>query len=165
MDATGTAYVTGYTLDELPDRRAPSRPRIGGGDDAFVTKLNAAGTALVYSTYLGGSGTDVGTGIAVDARGAAYVTGYTASTDFPTASALQADLRRRQRRVRDEAERGGHGARLLHLPRRQRRRRAARDRGRRRGHRLRHRASPSRPTSRRPTPLQAANGGGARTRS
>ena len=59
-----------------------------------MTKLNAAGTALVYSTYLGGSDDDVGNGIAVDAAGSAYVTGATPSTNFPTADALQGDLRR-----------------------------------------------------------------------
>src|SRR5437773_10827659 len=53
-----------------------------GSAGASVTKINAAGTVLVYSTYLGGSGYDYGTGIAVDAAGAAYVTGYTTSTDF-----------------------------------------------------------------------------------
>src|SRR3989442_783710 len=56
----------------------------GGPNDAFVTKLDAAGSALVYSTFLGGSGYDQGYGIAVDAPGNAYVTGFTASTDFPT---------------------------------------------------------------------------------
>src|SRR5205814_7727325 len=55
---------------------------LSGFRNAFVTKINAAGTALVYSTYLGGSGDDYGTGIAVDAAGAAYVTGWTASADF-----------------------------------------------------------------------------------
>src|SRR2546426_7456735 len=54
--------------------------------DAFVTKLNAAGSGLVYSTYLGGSGFEQGIGIAVDSAGNAYVTGYTQSTDFPTTS-------------------------------------------------------------------------------
>ncbi len=57
--------------------------------DAFVTKLNAAGSALVYSTHLGGSAWDVGTGIAVDSSGNAYVTGTTYSSDFPTANAFQ----------------------------------------------------------------------------
>ena len=61
----------------------------GGGLDAFVTKINAAGSALVYSTYLGGSGSDGALGIAVDGSGA-YVTGFTSSTNFPTANPLQA---------------------------------------------------------------------------
>ena len=52
--------------------------------DAFVTKLDAAGAALAYSTYLGGSGDDHGAGVAVDASGSAYVTGSTPSSDFPT---------------------------------------------------------------------------------
>src|SRR5439155_423438 len=61
----------------------------GGFSDAFVTKLDASGAALVYSTYLGGSGpsdsgNDWGSGIAVDGAGSAYVTGYTSSADFPT---------------------------------------------------------------------------------
>src|SRR5262249_32543370 len=55
-----------------------------GADDVFVVKLNASGSALVYSTYLGGNHFDVGTGIAVDSAGNAYVTGFTNSTDFPT---------------------------------------------------------------------------------
>src|SRR5205823_6026005 len=55
------------------------------GADVFVTKLNPAGSApLAYSTFLGGSDTEVGYGIAVDASGSAYVTGYTLSADFPT---------------------------------------------------------------------------------
>jgi hypothetical protein len=62
----------------------------GGNSDAFVAKLNPTGTALVYSTYLGGTGYELGYGIAVDAAGNAYVTGTTWSTDFPTAAgALQ----------------------------------------------------------------------------
>ena len=60
----------------------------GGDSDVFVTKLNAKGKKLVYSTYLGGSDGDYGKGIAVDTDGNAYVTGYTDSEDFPTASAI-----------------------------------------------------------------------------
>jgi hypothetical protein len=55
-----------------------------------VAKLNAAGSALVYSTYLGGSSVEYGYGIAVDSSGNAYVTGQTSSTDFPTVNPLQA---------------------------------------------------------------------------
>src|SRR5260370_41300065 len=58
---------------------------------SFVTKLNAAGSALVYSTYLGGTGFDLASGISVDSSGAAYVVGSTSSTNFPvTAQPLQA---------------------------------------------------------------------------
>src|SRR5213076_886237 len=88
VDAAGAAYVTGTTgsTDFTAACTAPCtvlNGTYGGGIyDAFVTKINAAGTALVYSTYLGGSGRDHGNGIAVDAAGAAYVTGGTDSADF-----------------------------------------------------------------------------------
>src|SRR6266550_127337 len=86
VDAAGNAYVTGETGST--DFHGASSSMIqssnGGGFDAFVAKFNAGGTALVYSTYLGGSGDDAGQGIAVDAAGHAYVTGYTFSTNFPT---------------------------------------------------------------------------------
>src|SRR6202030_3154406 len=63
------------------------------GIDAFVAKLNPAGTALIYSTMLGGNGNDRAEGIAVDSSGNAYVVGWTNSTDFPTtAGALQTTL-------------------------------------------------------------------------
>src|SRR5439155_24711204 len=57
---------------------------LGAITAAFVTTLHATGSALVYSTCLGGSGVDAASGIAVDAAGAAYVTGYTISNNFPT---------------------------------------------------------------------------------
>jgi hypothetical protein len=70
----------------------PYQPAKGGGlYDSFVTKLNNSGSALLYSTYLGGSASDYGYGIAVDGSGNTYVTGFTESTDFPTASPLQPD--------------------------------------------------------------------------
>jgi hypothetical protein len=92
VDSSGNAYVTGYTQSSDFPTASALQPAFGGNYDAFVTKLNAAGSALVYSTYLGGSAADGGNGIAVDSSGNAYVTGYTASSDFPTASALQPAL-------------------------------------------------------------------------
>ena len=90
MDSSGNAYVTGYTdSTNFPTANAFQAAFGGGNGDAFVTKLNAAGSALVYSTYLGGSGDDAGSGIAVDSSGNAYVTGHTTSTNFPTANAFQ----------------------------------------------------------------------------
>jgi len=89
VDGVGAAYVTGRTSStDFPTVHA-LQPRYSGSQDAFVAKLTPVGNALVYSTYLGGSGDDYGSGIAVDRAGAAYVTGTTASTNFPTAHALQ----------------------------------------------------------------------------
>lgn len=86
IDPAGNAYVTGYTrsLEEFPIL-APvqSRTEISGPIDAFVAKLNIAGSALVYCSYLGGRNSDEGQGIAADAEGYAYVTGYSSSPDFP----------------------------------------------------------------------------------
>jgi len=89
VDSSGAAYVTGQTQSTNFPTASPIPAAIGGGQDAFVTKINPAGNALVYSTYLGGSFGDVGNGIAVDSSGAAYVTGLTVSTNFPTASPIQ----------------------------------------------------------------------------
>ncbi|HVX63807.1 MAG TPA: SBBP repeat-containing protein, partial [Pirellulales bacterium] len=85
VDAAGNAYVTGYTgSTDFPVTSGAYQTSIGAhGEDAFVAKLSADGAVLVYSTYLGGSLSDEGYGIAVDAVGASYVTGYTQSTDFP----------------------------------------------------------------------------------
>jgi hypothetical protein len=91
VDSSGDAYVTGGTTSTDFPTANPLQATYGGGlYDAFVAKLNAAGSALVYSTYLGGSGEDYGVGITVDSSGNAYVTGETESTDFPTVNALQA---------------------------------------------------------------------------
>ena len=91
VDSAGNAYVAGSTGSTDFPTLNPLQPSYGGGDyDAFVAKLNPAGSALVYSTYLGGSGSDQGVGIAVDSSGNAYVTGLTQSTDFPTLNPLQA---------------------------------------------------------------------------
>jgi len=90
VDSAGNAYVTGTTGSTDFPTANPLQATNHGSGDAFVTKLNAAGSALVYSTYLGGSGSDQGNGIAVDSSGDAYVTGETWSTDFPTVNPLQA---------------------------------------------------------------------------
>jgi hypothetical protein len=88
VDAAGNAYVAGYTNSPqitFPVKVGPDLTYNGGSDDAFVAKVNAAGTALVYVGYIGGSGSDEGKGIAVDAAGNAYVAGYTSSSEasFP----------------------------------------------------------------------------------
>jgi len=86
VDSAGSAYVTGDTdSTDFPTTPGAFQTTNGGFEGAFVTKLNAAGSALSYSTYLGGSSVDGGRGIAVDSAGSAYVTGLTGSTDFPTA--------------------------------------------------------------------------------
>src|SRR5438876_237457 len=85
VDAAGNAYVTGSAGGlNFPTTPGAFQTTPGGVGDAFVTKLNPTGSALVYSTYLGGSDFDEGKGIAVDATGSAYVTGRTFSTNFPT---------------------------------------------------------------------------------
>jgi hypothetical protein len=90
VDGAGNAYVTGSTGSTDFPTMNPLQPTYGGGyDDAFVSKINPVGSALVYSTYLGGSGSDGGSGIAVDSTGNAYVTGNSTSTNFPTMNALQ----------------------------------------------------------------------------
>jgi hypothetical protein len=95
VDSSGNAYVAGETSSSNFPTANPLQAQLRGVgvSNAFATKLNAAGSALVYSTYLGGSGGDAGYGIAVDSSGNAYVAGYTDSSDFPTANPLQAHLR------------------------------------------------------------------------
>src|SRR5579884_4241274 len=92
IDSSGNAYVTGYTSSpNFPTTsKAFSTTYQGNGNsEAFVLKLNSGGSALGYSTYLGGSGGDFGQGIAVDNGGEAYVTGFTFSTNFPTKNPVQ----------------------------------------------------------------------------
>jgi hypothetical protein len=85
VDGSGNAYVTGSTASStFPTTAGAFQTTYAGSTDAFVTKLNASGTAPLYSTYLGGSGNDGGNGIAVDGSGNAYVAGYTNSSNFPT---------------------------------------------------------------------------------
>jgi Big-like domain-containing protein/beta-propeller repeat-containing protein len=85
VDGSGAAYVTGGTTSaNLPTTAGAFDTSYNGSTDVFVTKLNATGSALLYSTYLGGSDFEHGRGVAVSAAGSAYVTGQTASTNFPT---------------------------------------------------------------------------------
>ena len=96
IDASGAAYITGQTGSvEFPSLNAfqPFKAGPGGGRDAFVTKLSPAGDSIVYSTFLGGSNADIGTAIAVDQAGNAYVTGQAVSSDFPTVNPIQATKR------------------------------------------------------------------------
>lgn len=88
VDTTGAAYVTGGTSSLNFPTASALQPTSQGGD-VFVAKIDQGGTALTYATYLGGSGSEGGFSIAVDATGAAYVTGITSSSNFPTVNALQ----------------------------------------------------------------------------
>ncbi|MDI6794694.1 MAG: SBBP repeat-containing protein, partial [bacterium] len=92
VDSSGAAYITGRTdSSDFPTQNAIYDSH-SGSYDAFVTKINAAGSGLDYSTYLGGSNYEQSQGIAVDSSGAAYVTGRTDSSDFPTQNAIDSSL-------------------------------------------------------------------------
>ena len=91
VDAAGNAYLSGTAATDFPTAN-PLQPAYGGGpSDAFAAKINATGSALIYSTYLGGSGSDRGDYIALDAAGNVYMIGWTSSPDFPTKDPLQPD--------------------------------------------------------------------------
>ncbi len=99
VDASGNLYMSGFTTSaNFPVRGAVQAANGGVGvallqaqfGDAFISKLNPTGTAMLYSTYIGGSGDDVATSLAIDASGSAYIVGATQSANFPTtAGALQ----------------------------------------------------------------------------
>ncbi|MGB8851380.1 MAG: SBBP repeat-containing protein [Candidatus Acidiferrales bacterium] len=93
VDSSGDAYVTGSTVSpDYPTTAGVFQATYGGGnDDAFVTELDPTGSTLIYSTYLGGTNTDNGNGIAVDTNGSAYVAGQTCSVDFPLANPEQSN--------------------------------------------------------------------------
>jgi len=92
IDSANNAYVTGVTDSTNFPTKFPLQAARAGvtGNDAFITKINAAGSALLYSTYLGGTGGDIGYAIAVDGSNNAYVSGWTGSTDFRSESPIQA---------------------------------------------------------------------------
>jgi hypothetical protein len=90
VDPSGAVFVTGFTGSNDFSVVAALQPSFGGGGfDAFIAKLNPSGSALEYSTYLGGSGTDSGFGIAAGAADRAYVMGLTDSLDLPTVNPVQ----------------------------------------------------------------------------
>jgi hypothetical protein len=88
VDSSGNAYITGFTFStDFPHPGTPFSSQCGGctnSDDAFATEIKSDFSNYVYSTFLGGTGPDIGDQIAVDGSGNAYVTGKTSSTDFPT---------------------------------------------------------------------------------
>jgi hypothetical protein len=91
LDGAGNVYLLGDTSStNFPTASALDSTR-SGGTDLFVAKLNPAGSAILYSTYLGGSGDEEEGQLTVDSQGNAYITGYTESTDFPTVNALQTE--------------------------------------------------------------------------
>jgi len=96
LDGTGNVYVTGFTSinnQTTGDNTFPTKnalqPTFGGTSDAFIAEINNSGSALIYSTFLGGSNDDYGAGIAVDQNGNAYVAGNTLSSDFPLVNPLE----------------------------------------------------------------------------
>jgi hypothetical protein len=91
-DATGAAYVAGFTASTDFPTANPEQNWSAGGNEVFVAKLNPSGNALSYCTYIGGRGDDRAFGIAVDSTGAAYVAGSTTSANFPLRNALQGRL-------------------------------------------------------------------------
>ena len=90
VDAEGNIYVTGWTASVDFPLANPYQPVIGGSFDVFISKFNPSGSALIYSTYLGGNGSDQALRITVDGKGNAYLTGRTGSTNFPIMNAFQA---------------------------------------------------------------------------
>jgi uncharacterized repeat protein (TIGR01451 family) len=90
VDSSGNAYVTGGTKSiGFPVTSGGVQGFLAGDTDAYLTKINPTGTALLYSTMLGGTGTDRGSGVAIDSSGNAYIAGFTSSQDFPTVNAFQ----------------------------------------------------------------------------
>ncbi len=91
VDSAGNAYVTGSTVSpDFPVTTPVFQHAYGGGNaDAFVAKLGPTGTTLIYSSFLGGTNTEIAGGIAIDTSGSAYVTGQTCSQDFPLSNPFQ----------------------------------------------------------------------------
>jgi uncharacterized repeat protein (TIGR01451 family) len=92
VDGSGSAYIAGITASGFPVKSNALQKYFGGGkQDGFVAKLNASGTSLLGSTYVGGSGNDAIYGLALDQYRQVYVTGYTNSPNFPLQASLQSN--------------------------------------------------------------------------
>jgi len=92
LDYQNNAYVTGYTTSsDFPTTAGCFDDSLSGGCEAFILKLSSDGSELVYSTYIGGGGTDTAWGISLDSETNAYITGGTKSTDFPTSTGCYDD--------------------------------------------------------------------------
>lgn len=90
VDSLGEAYISGsVSIDNFPVTTGAYQAKRTGNPNAFVTKFNSTGSALLYSTYFGGSTNDYTMGLALDTDGDLYLAGYTTSTDFPTQNAFQ----------------------------------------------------------------------------
>lgn len=125
VDAAGNAYLAGYTSSSdfptVSPLQATNHASVNQGSNAFLAKLNPTGDALVYSTYLGGSGLagavvtgDMANAIAVDLSGNAYVAGITTSTDFPTVTPFQASSQETTRTTGFVAKVNAAGSALLY---------------------------------------------------
>lgn len=90
VDSALCAYVVGFTYSSNFPLANPYQASFGGNYDVFITRFSSAGSSVLYSTYIGGSDSDTGYGVAVNSAGEAVVTGYTYSTDFPTLNPYQA---------------------------------------------------------------------------
>ena len=86
VDSSGNTFLTGFTfsIEDYPITPGAFDTKHNGQSDAFVTKLNSTGSALIYSTFIGGGGDESGSDIKVDSSGNAYLTGYTSSANYPT---------------------------------------------------------------------------------
>jgi len=91
VDSSGNAYVTGGTQSfDFPTTIGAFQTTLAGASNGFVSKINPTGTALVYSTYIGGTTADAANSIVIDSSGNAYITGGTTSSNFPTKNPIQA---------------------------------------------------------------------------
>jgi hypothetical protein len=142
VDSTSNAYIVGITASsDFPTTASAFQKTLMGASNAFVTKLNATGTTLGFSTYVGGSGTDNALNVALDGSNNVYITGSTTSTNFPPKSARQQTLGGDAKdSFVTELTPTGAGAGLLNLSGRIERRRSLPGRHRRRSvEELRHR--------------------------